>query len=93
MAHSGSRVGEFLFAFLDDICIATAPDQVGPVHAMVQGALRQEAGITIHVGKTKILNKAGLRPGACDLLERAARERNPLARVWRGPGVPVRSKA
>ena len=42
--------------------LATVPDRVGPVYAMVQDALRQEAGISIHVGKTRIWNKAGLRP-------------------------------
>ena len=86
MAHSGLRDGEFLFAFLDDIYIATAPDRVGNVNAMVQDAVRQEAGITLHVGKTKIWNKAGSRPGVCDVLERAARERNPFARVWSARG-------
>ena len=54
VAHRGLRDGEFLFAFLDDIYIATVPDRVGLVYAMVQDALRQEAGITIHVGNTKI---------------------------------------
>ena len=67
---------------------AANPERVGPVCAMVQGALRQEAGISIHVGKTKIWNQAGVQPGACDILERAAHDRDPDARVWRGAGVP-----
>ena len=88
VARRGLRAGEFLFAFQDDIHMATTPDRVGPVYTMVQAALRQEAGISIHLGKTKIWNQAGVRPGACDILERAARERDPDARVWRGAGVP-----
>ena len=60
VAHRGLRAGEFLFAFQDDIYMATNPERVGPVYAMVQGALRQEAGISIHVGKTKIWNQAGV---------------------------------
>ena len=62
VADRGLRDGEFLFAFLDDVYIATVAD----------------------VGKTKVWNKAGLRPGVCDVLERAARERNPLALVLEG---------
>ena len=54
VAHRGFRDGEFLFAFLDDVFMATASDRVGPVCAMVQDTLRQEARISIHVAKTKI---------------------------------------
>ena len=89
VAHRGLRAGEFLFAFLDDIYMATTPYRVGLVYAIVQAALRQEAGISIHVGKTKIWNQVGVRPNACDMLERAARERDPDARVRRGAGVPA----
>ena len=86
VAHRGLRAGEFLFAFLDDIYMATTPDRVGPVSAMVQAALRQEAGISIHVGKTKIWNQVGVRPGACDVLERAAGERDPRCPRLEGCG-------
>ena len=41
--------------------MATNPERVGPVYGKVQGVLRQEAGISIHVGKTEIWNQAGVR--------------------------------
>ena len=32
-------------------------------------------------------NSAGVRPEACDTLERIARASDPDARVWKGPGL------
>ena len=32
--------------------------------------------------------QAGVRPGACNVLERIARASDPHARVWKGPGLP-----
>ena len=40
--------------------------------------------IQVHVGKTKVYNRAGVRPEACDRLERRARLATQEARVWRG---------
>ena len=45
--------------------------------------------IRINCGKTKVWNKAGIRPAAYDALERIARIGNPRAIVWKGPGVPT----
>ena len=33
-------------------------------------------------------NQAGVRPDACDVLERIAQESDLQARVWKGPGLP-----
>ena len=86
VAHWGMPDGEHLMAFLDDVYMASDPDRVGPVYATVQDSLWEEAGLRIHVGKTKVWNAAGIRPAICDVLERVAQEQNPAARVWRGAG-------
>ena len=88
-AHRGMWDGEHLMAFLDDVHMASDPDRVGPVYATVQDALWEEAGIRIHVGKTKVWNAAGIGPAICDVLERVAQEQNPAAQVRRGRGIPV----
>ena len=46
------------------------------------------AKIRIHGGKTKIWNRAGIRPPICDEFERRARAIDPSAIVWRGSEVP-----
>ena len=48
-------------AFLDDVYMASDPDRVGRVYATVQDSLWEEAGIRIHVVKTKVWNAAGIR--------------------------------
>ena len=37
-------------------------------------------------GKTQVWNSAGVRPAACNVLERMAQVADPEARVWRGSG-------
>ena len=63
--------GERLFAFLDVFYVVTRPERVGEVYRF--------SCIRIHNGKTKIWNKSGTRPEACDRLERIARVENPRA--------------
>ena len=53
------------------------------VHTMLEYALWRHAQI-VHAGKTKIWNRAGVRPEACDFLERRARLVLGGVRVWRG---------
>ena len=65
VAHRGMQDGEHLMAFLDDVYMAFDPDHVGPVYATVQDSLWEEAGIRIHVGKTKVWNAAGIRLAIC----------------------------
>ena len=66
------RDGEHPLACLEDIYIVTRPDKVGPAHAILQENLHVHACIRIHCGKTKVWNKAGIRPAACGALERIA---------------------
>ena len=89
-AHSQFTRGERLLAFLDDTFIVTPnAAAVGPAYGSVQDALRNHCGILVHVGKTKIWNRAGNRPVICDALERMARQLDPRARVRRGSQVPT----
>ena len=70
--HRQLRPGELLFAFLDDICIVCSPARVGMVHTLLENALWGHARVQVHAGKTKVWNRAGVRPEACDFLERRA---------------------
>ena len=69
--------------------VVIAPDRVGPVYIAIREVLWEHSRIQVHVGKTKVWNSGGMRPVACDMLERIARENNPdnrEVRVWRGGG-------
>ena len=75
-ANTSFTRGERLLAFLDDTFIVTPTAvEVGPAY--------------VHVGKTKIWNRAGNRPAVCDVLERIARTVNPRVKVWRGSQLPT----
>ena len=80
---------QHLMAFLDDIFFVTMPREVGEVYAVVQEKLWIHSCIRVHVGKTKVWNRAGIRPLACDMLERIARVQHPSATVWRGSDIPT----
>ena len=75
---------ERIFAFLDDVYVVCLPDRVAAIHMLLENALWVHARIRVHAGKTKIFNRAGERPEACDHLERIARTVSEEARVWRG---------
>ena len=48
------RAGERLFAFLDDVYVATPnPDRVGRIHAILNAELYRHSGIRINRGKPK----------------------------------------
>ena len=82
--------GERLMAFLDDVYVATpTPDRVGPIYTTLDVDLYRHARIRINGGKTQVWNAAGIRPRACDEVERIAQEADPTARVWRGSHLPL----
>ena len=66
------------------IYIVCKPDRVDDVHTLLENVLWDHARIQVHVGKTEVYNRAGVRPEACDRLERRARLATQEARVWRG---------
>ena len=76
-----------LMAYLDDVYIVSQePDHVGNGYAVVQHELFHLAKIQVNRGKTKVWNRAGVRPQVCDVLEQLERESDCRARVWRGSG-------
>ena len=64
--------------------VVCSPARVGVVHTLLENALWGHACIQVHAGKTKVWNRAGMRPEACDFLERRAQLVVERARVWRG---------
>ena len=66
----------------------SSPERVGSVYALLEEHLYGYFRIRINGGKTQVWNQAGVRPGACDVLERIARTSDPHAHVWKGPGLP-----
>ena len=85
--HRQLRAGEYIFAFLDDIYLVTPLRRAGPVYAALEEDLRVHARIRIHTGKTKVWNRADVRPDVCDVLERIALATDPTA--WQGPTLPT----
>ena len=84
------HVGERLFAYLDGVYVVTTPDRVGAVHAILSEALWRHSRIRIHGRKTQVWNAAGIRPPACDALDRVAQADDPEAPlVWRGGDLPL----
>ena len=57
------------------------------MYAIVQEELRVHACIRIHTGKTKVWNRAGVRPEACNILERIARQDD------KGSDIPTSEQA
>ena len=86
------HANEKMFAYLHDINIVTTPARVGHVHGLLRDALYGHAHIRLHCGKTQVWNSGGIRPEACDALERVARAENPRAVVWKGSDVPPREQ-
>ena len=81
--------GQLLLALdLDDTFIVTQPESTGDSFRSLETELWNRSKIRIHGGKTKIWNRAGIRPPICDELERRARAIDPSAIVWRGSEVP-----
>ena len=74
--------GERMFAFLNHLYVVCGPERFGEVYFVLEQQLREKPGI-IHHGKTKLWNKAGVKPAMCDVLTQAARAQKPQAIVWR----------
>ena len=79
----GLLPSEKLFAFLDDIFIAAAPERLAILHRSVETALWDHARIRINKGKTQIWNRAGAFPVDCEHIVEAGRRASPPVVVWR----------
>ena len=56
------REGEHLFAFLDDVYVLCQPERAREVFDLLESKLLEHTGIHLHLGKTKVYNKAGVEP-------------------------------
>ena len=59
------RVGEAIFAFLDDIYIISPPERVRTLFDATAAALWQHAKIQVNLGKTRVWNMGGEEPPRC----------------------------
>ena len=71
---------EQLFAYLDDVYALCKPARVEPVYEAIARALYEENNISLHGAKTRIWNRAGVKPAASDQLG---------DEVWSPSGVKV----
>ena len=84
--HSRMNPGEFLMAFHDNVYGNSAC--TGGAHAR-SGASRTVCARMHQGAKTNVWNQAGVRPVACNAMERIARTNNPEAVVWMGSTIPT----
>ena len=54
--------GELLLAFLDDVYVVCSPNRVRAVFDMLARELSEHVGIQLNEGKTRVWNRAGVRP-------------------------------
>ena len=81
--------GEKLMAFLTTSTSCPRPERIGAVYVSLQNELFAHSGIRIHGGKTRVWNSGGVRPPACDALERIARAADAGENLWRGSQLPL----
>ena len=80
---------EKVFAYLDDVYLASGPGRVEQVQSIVSEELHNRAHIEVHHGKTQVWNRSGVLPSGIEALTRAARVVKPDAVVWKGdPNLP-----
>ena len=60
---------EKIFASHDDVFMVTSPARVGVAYTVMQEELFRHAGIQIQGSKTKVWNRSGVYPEACDTLQ------------------------
>ena len=73
------RGNERIYAFLDDVYITCPPERVRILYDLLSQCLREQAQIQVHVGKTRIWNRAGIEPINCADLRDAGGQA-----AWRG---------
>ena len=72
--------GEALLAYLDDLYVISPPTRTVPIFHLLDTNLREHAGISLHLGKTRIWNAAGEEPTDAHTLQPAAQ----AAPIWTG---------
>ena len=83
------RVGEHVFADLDDIYTVSRPARIDRLHAVIVEELGARACIHLTHSKTQVWNRGGTEPSGVEVMTRVARLLKPGAVVWRGdPTLP-----
>ena len=72
--------GETLLAYLDDLYVVSPPHRTVPIFNLLQANLDAHAGISLHLGKTRVWNAAGEEPTDIHLLQPTP----PAAPIWTG---------
>ena len=80
-AQERLRLGQRIFAFLDDVCIVCLPERVETVVSILAAELWAHAHIQVHEGKTQVWNRAGEEPAGMHELTIRARRIDPDAVV------------
>ena len=85
--------GEELFAYLDDIYVLCKPARVKPLYDLLKQALKEDTGLDLNEGKTRVYNKAGVEPAGVRQLGAdvwvGALDRNAKDRGLKVLGTPV----
>ena len=63
------RPADELFAYLDDVHVASPPSRTRGAYNLLEAELFAGAGIRLHTGKTRAWNRGGIRPPDLDELE------------------------
>ena len=72
--------GETRVAYLDDLYVVSTPHRTVPIFNLLQANLDAHAGISLHLGKTRVWNAAGEEPTDIHLLQPTP----PAAPIWTG---------
>ena len=54
--------GEHLFAYLDDIYVLCKPERVKALYKLLKDTLKNNTGLDLNEGKTRVYNKSGKAP-------------------------------
>ena len=83
-AQGRMRVGERIFAYLDDVYVICRPERVVEIFKILEEEMLAHSQIQLHFGKTQVWNRAGVAPPGINSLTRSARVVKPDFIVWRG---------
>jgi hypothetical protein len=80
-------------AYLDDLYVISAPARTVPIFHLLETHLRAHAGISLHLGKTRIWNAAGEEPTDAHTLQPAAQAEPIWTGAWTLPAAEQGLKA
>ena len=75
-----------MFAYLDDLYVVCSPEWVKAIFIRLKSDLESHVRIQVHLGKTKVWNRAGEELEVCGSMQGVAQRVDFDARVWTGDG-------